>query len=70
MRDDHFVFKWSFSGATESDLSGSDYYEEFGVAKRGTTQSSTTRHWQMALAGGSWPRSVSVPRWRWTRKGH
>ena len=36
MRDDYSVLKWSFAGATEPELSGSDYYEEFGVPKRGT----------------------------------
>ena len=41
MRDDYSVLKWSFQAAAEPELGGSDYYEEFGVAKRGTTQSST-----------------------------
>jgi hypothetical protein len=29
------TLKWLFAGATEPELSTSDYYEEFGVAKRG-----------------------------------
>jgi hypothetical protein len=37
MRHGDSVLEWRFVGATEPELGSSDYYEEFGVAKRGTT---------------------------------